>query len=137
MIKAVIATLILICSTNLWAATKQNGFKVETTFDYHNSGKEIKSQSTFILAKENKTWTTLIEPKSGVALLGRVVKSDKKSLHFEYIVVDTTKNNAVISTPAIIANLGEKAEITVGSNAEQDKVAISLLATETEYTNKQ
>ena len=134
--KHLIALFLLICSTNLWAVPKQTGFKIETAFDYRNSGKKITSQSTFILAKDHNTWTTLTEPKSGVALLGRVVKSEEKSLHFEYIVVDTTKNNAVISTPAIIANLGEKAEITVGSNADQEKVAISLLATETEYTSK-
>lgn len=137
MTKAFIAVVLLISSTNLWGAQNQKGFKIETNFDYQNSGKEIKSQSTFILAKDNKIWTSLTEPKNGVALLGRVVKSDKKSLHFEYIVIDTTKNNAVISTPAIIANLGEKAEITVGSNSDQEKVAISLLATETEYTTKQ
>lgn len=131
-----IGLLLLICSTNLWAAPKQMGFKIETALDYQNSGKEIKSQSTFILAKDSKIWTTLTEPKNGVALLGRVVKSDEKSLHFEYIVVDTTKSNVIISTPAINANFGEKAEITVGSDADQEKVTISLLATETTYTSK-
>lgn len=86
------------------------------------------------MAEDNKGWTTLTEPKNGVALLGRVVKSDKETLQFEYIVVDTTKNNVVISTPAIIAKLGEKAEITVGT--ETEKVAISLLATPNEYSAK-
>ncbi len=133
--KHFIALLFLTCSTNLWAAPKQMGFRIESAFSYQKSGQMIKSQSDFILAEESKIWTTLIEPKNGVAVLGRVVKADKKSLHIEYLVVDTTKSNAVISTPEIITNFGEKAEITMGSDADPVKVVISLLATQTEFTS--
>lgn len=136
MIKVIITILLLMSSTQLWGAQSQQGFKIDTHFEFKNSDKDIKAQSTFILAKDNNTWTTLTEPEEGVVLLGRVVKSEKKSLHIEYIVIDTTQSPAVISTPAFVANLGERAEITAGSKADQKKVAISLLATETEYTNK-
>ena len=114
----------------------QKGFKIDTQFDFQIDQKKVASKSTFILPENNKTWTSLTEPKNGVALLGRVVKSDKDSLHLEYIVVDTTSKNVVISTPAIVARLGEKAEISLGSDSSKDKVAISLLAVPTEYTEK-
>jgi type II secretory pathway component GspD/PulD (secretin) len=122
------------CFSSIAATDMNKGFKVETQFNYSKNGEKIASNSSFILAENNKTWNTLAEPKNGVALLGRIVKSDKATLQLEYIVVDTTKNNAVISTPAIIAKLGEKAEITVGTDTET--VAISLLATATEYSTK-
>jgi hypothetical protein len=122
----------LVCLNSVAETNINKGFKVETHFDYSNNGKKIASKNSFILAEDNKTWNTLAEPKNGVALLGRIVKSDKTTLQLEYIVVDTTKNNAVISTPAIIAKWGKKAELTIEAGAET--VAISLLATPTEYS---
>ncbi len=110
------------------------GFKIETQFEYSNNDKSMTSKGEFILAENNKSWTTLTEPKNGVALLGRVAKSDKTGLRFEYIVVDTTKNNAVISTPMIITKMGQKAEVTMST--ETEKIVISLLATPTEYSIK-
>lgn len=127
-------TMFSLClaSANLNAAPKKTGYLIKSDFAFTTSGKEIKSQSEFIMSEDNKIWTSLVEPKNGVALLGRIVKTDKDAIHMEYIVVDITRPNVVISTPSIIARLGEKAEMSVNGNSEEVKVG--LLAKKTEYT---
>ena len=107
------------------------GFLIKTVFDYQAKEKTSKSEATLILDAKNKTWTTLLPPKNGIALLGRLAESDSKSIQMEYIVVDTNQNNAVISTPRITALLGETASIELGTSGE--KVMVSLLATATTY----
>jgi hypothetical protein len=116
-------------------AVEQKGFLVKTAFEYQAKNKTSKSESTFILDAKNKGWTTLTEPKDGIALLGRVTSSDAKSLQMEYIVVDTNQKNAVISTPAIQALLGKAANIEVGQ-PNGEKVRVSLLAEPTKYMKK-
>lgn len=128
----ILISITFLCFSSVTATYKSKGFKMETQFNYSNNEVKVASKSSIILDENNKTWNTLTEPKKGVALLGRIVKSDKTTLQLEYIIVNTTKNNAVVSTPAIIAILGEKAEINVGTNHET--VVISLLATPTEYS---
>jgi hypothetical protein len=135
--RCLLGLTVVFFSMQSFAKEVQNGFKIESEFTYESSLKKMKSKSEFILAANHKAWTTLAQPKDGVALLGRVTSSDKKSISLEYIVVDTSQANAVISTPAIIARLGEKAQIEVGSNDSKEKVVVSLLATRTEYTIKQ
>ena len=119
-------------SVSVHAATKKTGYLIKSNFTLTASGKQMKSQSEFIMSEDNKTWTSLVEAKNGVALLGRIVKTEKDAIHMEYIIVDTTRPNVVISTPSIIARLGEQAEISVGGNT--DEVKVSLLAKKTEYT---
>lgn len=115
-------------------AKVQKGLKVDTQFSYSENGKKQSTKSTMIIAADNKTWNTLTEPKEGVALLGRVTQVDQNSIQMEYIVVDTKKNNAVISTPMMIAKPGQTSEITIGESTDQ--IAITFLGTPTEYKVK-
>jgi hypothetical protein len=78
--------------------------------------------------------TSLTEPKGGVALLGRMVEADAKSLHMEYMVVDTNQKNAITSTPAIVALLKEPASVGMENN-DGGKATVGILATPTEYTS--
>jgi type II secretory pathway component GspD/PulD (secretin) len=112
-------------------ASEHKGFLIKTEFNYQGKNKGAKSESSFVLDSSNKSWTTLATPKDGIALLGRVASNDTKFLEMEYIVVDTNEKNAVISTPAIRAKLGEVARIKVGSS-ELESVQVSLLATPAE-----
>lgn len=116
-------------------SAKQTGYLVKTVFEYQDKNKTSKSESSFIIDAKNNAWTTLTEPKDGIALLGRVATSDSDSLRMEYIVVDTNQKNAVISTPAIYAVLGEPAKIEVGES-DGKKVSVSILAKPTEYKSK-
>lgn len=125
----VLATLALHAQA---ASETRNGLLIKTSFTYESEGKSSKSESSFILDEQNKAWTNLVPPKNGVALLGRMVSKSAGNLHMEYIVVDTTKGNSVISTPAIVAMLGEPAE--VGMTAPNGPtIAVGLLATPTTY----
>jgi len=110
---------------------ESKGFLIKTAFEYQAKKTTFKSEATFILDEKNKAWTTLIPPKDGIALLGRLIGSDARSIHMEYIVVNTNQKNAVISTPGINANLGETASIEIGTDS--DKVIVGLLATPTTY----
>ena len=95
----------------LWAKTNLPGYLIKSNLVFTSSGKEVKTEGEFILSKDNKTWTSLTKVRDGVTLLGKIVAADGNSIHLEYIVIDTSKASAVISTPAILAKLGETAEI--------------------------
>ena len=120
-------------SLPLFAATPNKGYKIETEFSYSQNGHTTHSKSEFILAKETKTWTTLTKPKDGVVLLARIVSQKEPSIGLEYIVVDTKQENAVVSTPMILATLGERSEISVGMTDTNSEVKIGLKAESTEY----
>ncbi|MBI1862416.1 MAG: hypothetical protein HYR96_16000 [Deltaproteobacteria bacterium] len=109
----------------------ENGFLIKTVLSYTSSSGVIESEREFILPKNNTSWNTLVDPKNGVALIGRLVKSDKKSIHIEYMILDTKKANAIISTPSIAALLGESAEI--GTQTDTEQISIKFLASRTEY----
>lgn len=112
----------------------QQGFLIKSELVYTANGEEIKSNREFILPQNNKSWNTLVDPKNGVAVLGRMVKADQKSIHLEYMIVDTKKPNAIISTPSIGALLGENAEISTKGDTEQ--FTIKLLASRTDFTSE-
>lgn len=77
-----------------------------------------------------QAWSAV--PQNGVTLLGRIVSAKKKSLHLEYMVVDSTRDNVVIDSPALIALIGEKAQVEM--TGEKEKVSVSLLANPAVYT---
>ena len=114
------------------AVQKQNGFLLKTIFEYKANNKITKSESSFILDAKNKTWTTLTPPKDGITLLGRMMDSNAKSIGFEYIVVNTNEKNSVISTPQMIARIGENATLEMNI-PNKEKISISLMASPTEY----
>ncbi|OFZ53401.1 MAG: hypothetical protein A2428_10035 [Bdellovibrionales bacterium RIFOXYC1_FULL_54_43] len=107
------------------------GFLIQTELAYESNSKEIKTGKEFILPESNRTWTPLTTPKDGVTLLGRLTEVKPDTIKMEYILVDTRTDNAVISTPAIIAPLNEKAEI--GMNSDKSKVSVSLKAKRTTF----
>lgn len=112
--------------------SKESGYLFETQFEVKTGNKTVTSTSKIVVPKGSKHWTTLTEPKKGIALLGRIMTQTDKTIGMEYIVVDTTKKNAVLSTPQIVTNLGQKAEIS--SFDGKERVKITLTATETEFT---
>lgn len=122
--------------SNGFAAEKLDGYLVDTTFQYKMGERSGRAQSKIIFAKDNTTWNNLVKPSKDVALLGRMVKGDKQQIHMEYIVVDTSRANAIVSTPAIITELGETAEVMVGTSDAPEKIAIKLVATPTKYETK-
>ena len=116
------------------AGIKQTGLKIDTTFAYHSKVQNFKTSGSFVLVENYKGWTTLIPPKEGIALLGKVANRRADTVELEYIVIDTSKNFAVISTPGIVTRLDSKAEMTVAGDNEE--IQVSLLATQVEYETK-
>lgn len=107
------------------------GFLIQTELAYESNSHEIKTGKELILPESNRTWTPLTTPKDGVTLLGRLAEVRPDTIKMEYILVDTRIESAVISTPAIIARLNEKAEI--GMNSDKSKVSVSLKAKRTTF----
>ncbi len=62
--------------------------------------------------------------------VNKTVLDGKPALHMEFVVgeVDRFGNKAIISTPKIIANVGEKSTIILGSAANGKKLIFSALA---------
>jgi hypothetical protein len=131
--KFIAALLLGLTAQTSFAAAQAKGFAIKTQFQYSDAKKKIDTQKTFMLDEKSTTWNTMADPKDGIALLGRLVKSEKDALQFEYIVVDTTRDNSIISTPVMITKPGVEAKISLGS--EKEKVTIALKATPTDYTH--
>lgn len=132
-----IIALALLASTTSLAATKkaeEAGYLIQSNLTYQTSEGVVETAREFILPESNKGWTALTAPKSGVVLLGKLAKADLKTIHMEYMLVDTRNDSSVVSTPAIIARLGEEAKVTV--EGDKDKVAISLTAKRTKFRSQ-
>jgi hypothetical protein len=131
----VISLIVLIGSVALSAPMK-SGYLIKTNLTYKSiKGRPINSTKEFVLPSDNHKWLTLTEFNEGVVLLGRMIKADRKSIHMEYLLVDGNKKpNGVISTPSIISNLNETAEVSVGGNNNSPDLSISLLAKETTFS---
>ena len=131
---------ILILSSLTYAAIPhkkipQQGYLIKSEFIHIDHGKETKMEKEFILAKNNKSWTTLVPTKNGLTLLGRMVKSDQKTIEMEYILLDTKRTHSVLSTPSIAALLGEQSQIGLQTDTEQS--TIKLFAKWVDYTSTQ
>jgi len=131
--------LALLITVSAYASPeKRNGFLIKSDLNYSYGDKQVKKSQEFIMDDSLNSWTTLTDLKGGVLLLGKRVKADKETIHMEFIVVDTNKTpNGVLSTPSIIARLGEPAHITIEGNREnkKEKIAFTLTATRTEYNS--
>ena len=130
--KLMIMTCYLFLSTSLIAAPKKIGYLIKSDLVFASAGKEIKTQGEYILPEDKKQWTSLVEAKNGVTLLGKLVSVEKDIIRLDYIVVDTRKSNAVVSMPSMIVKLGEAAEIATEQNSE--KIKVQILAKKTEFT---
>jgi hypothetical protein len=114
------------------AAPKKIGYLLKSDLVFTSAGKEIKAHGEFILPEDNSNWTSLVETKDGVTLLGKLVSIEKDVMHLDYIVVDTKRTNAVVSMPSVLVKLGEAAEVTTEQNSE--KIKVTILAKKTDFT---
>ena len=132
--KTILFVLTFCCFANAVDSTTQGlhqGFLIKSELIYTVNGAEMKSHRELILSNKNRSWNTLVNAKDGIALLGKILRSDHKSIQVEYLLVDTNQANAVITTPSIMALLGEKTEISAKSDVLE--FTVKLLATKTDY----
>jgi hypothetical protein len=117
-----------------FAATQENGFSIESSLTYKSDNKTVTTSDELILPIDSRHWVSLISPKDGVSVLGKLVTSTPTTVHIEYIVLDNSKKpNNIISTPSIVSKLGEKAEIKIEG---PESVKISLLARPIQFESK-
>ena len=112
----------------------KRGYSIQTELKYQTDGKSVSTTKEFVLSRDSKAWVNLVTPEKGVTLLGRLVQDTGKAFKVEYIVIDTAREDAVVTIPSMHATLGEKAKVKI--DAKDLKVSISLLAKETNFYNK-
>ncbi len=110
-----------------FANSDRSGYLLKTELSYEAGSQKVDTSSVVVLAAANNAWTQLSASKEGVLLLGRLVDLKGKNIHMEYLLLDTRRENKVVSTPAIIATLGQKA--TFEARDGKEKVTVSLTAT--------
>jgi hypothetical protein len=109
-------------------AADAKGFYLKTAFEYQTGEKTTKTENTSVLDANYKGWTTLVPPKDGVTLLGKLIENENKTVQVEYMVIDTNRPNALVSTPSVIARPGEAAHIESVDSRGQ-RVSVQLIAT--------
>jgi hypothetical protein len=125
-------TLLLICPLVLASiahgkAADAKGFYLKTAFEYQSGDKTTKTESASVLDANYKGWTTLVPPKDGVTLLGKLVENENKTIQVEYMVIDTNRPNALVSSPSVVAKVGESA--TIESQDNRGRVSVQMVAT--------
>ncbi len=109
-------------------AVDAKGFYLKTAFEYQTADKITKAETTQMLDSNYKGWTTLIPPKDGVTLLGKLAEGENKTINVEYMVIDTNRPNALVSSPSVVARIGESARIETADSRGQ-RVSVQLIAT--------
>jgi hypothetical protein len=109
-------------------AVDAKGFYLKTAFEYQTADKTTKTETTSMLDSSYKGWTTLVPPKDGVTLLGKLAEGENKTLNVEYMVIDTNRQNTIVSTSSVIAKIGESAKIETADSRGQ-RVSVQLVAT--------
>lgn len=124
----------IVISLNVFSNTKLNGYKLATKLSFNSSSKLISTESEVIIPKNNKSWIPLTKTASGMTVLGKISKVNKKNMSLEYIVLNTNESPSVIVTSASLdVKLGEKAEISMES--EKNKINLATQANEVEYSS--
>lgn len=127
---ALVMALTGLCQISFAAEPK--GYLITTSFEYQIANKTTKSESTIILDMENpQRWNTLVPPRNGVSLLGKLVAIEGDSLTMEYLVVDANRGDAIISSPSIVATVGKEATTETASKSERVLVGIKAIPTKT------
>jgi hypothetical protein len=106
--------------------------ELKTDFQYQSDKKAFQTKTTTFIPANSHHWIALTKSINGVVVLGRVSNNENKAVKIEYILVNTEKDNAVISAPVIIANLEQRADLKVDGKSEI--IQISALAHETTRT---
>lgn len=109
---------------------KKHDYLVKVQFSYSDTNKNFQTHHELIVNEDNQDWIPLTTGKQGVALIGKLHKTEKGIFTTEFMVVDTASVPVLIQNMGIVGQLGKTSEIN--SDYHQQKVKISLLAIPTE-----
>lgn len=108
------------------SATLEKGVILKTSFEYKTNENSVKTEKRVFLADRESKWVNLSHPRDGVVLLGRMLKHDQANLEMEYLIVDTNRTDAVLTTPSITTPIGKKSIINLDRPSE--KITLSLIS---------
>jgi hypothetical protein len=127
--------VITLVSLHVFAAEigkSEKGFLLKTSLAYTQNKATTKSESTFILDENNKSWATLVPEKDGLTVLGRMLAHDAKSISMEYLVLDLKRPQSVIAAQKIVNVFDSQAMVESGLETGE-KIALAMTATPTDY----
>lgn len=104
---------------------------IATNFEMKTAKTTINTSGTMIVDPTKPQWITLVPPKDGVALLGRVAKLVGKVATMEFMVVDTNQTEAMTSNAKIVAKLGQQAQISQGPTDSDPTLKIAVTVEKT------
>lgn len=108
-----------------------NNVTIATNFEMKTKKTTINTSGTMIVDPSKAQWITLVPPKDGVALLGRVAKLEGKTATMEFMVIDTNQTEALKSNAKIVARLGEQAQIAQGPTESEPTLKIAVTVEKT------
>ena len=102
-----------------------SGLIIEANFKYEAAKKRLTTRRKVFLDRGQHTWFNLTLPKEGVLLLARMITRDETKVSMEYLIIDTDRADAILSTEAINTPLNEPTTITIDRSGE--KISLSIL----------
>ena len=82
---------------------------LKTELEYAGPKRRVKTVRTVHLSDEHSEWLSLTYPRDGVALVGRIKERGAGKVKFEYIIVDTSREDeGVISPPPLEVPIGQR-----------------------------
>jgi hypothetical protein len=132
--RSVFLSLFLLFPSSAYTDIPPESLTIQTQLTYRGpSKKDISVSKEMVIPIGNTQWLPLTDAKDQVVLLGRIAQTDGTALKVEYMLIDGhQKPSSVVSTPTILARLGEPAEISVADSKQKSNFSISLTAKKTE-----
>lgn len=122
---------IMVSGTALASIVPTKNVTIATNFQLKTAKSTIDSTGTLIVDPTKPQWVTLVPPKEGVALLGRVAKLEGKIATMEFMVIDTNQTEAMKSNSRIVAKLGQQAVIEQGPTKDDPTLKIAVTVEKT------
>jgi hypothetical protein len=128
---AVALLSVIVSTTGFASILPTKNVTIATNFMLKTAKSTIDTSGTMIIDPTKPRWVTLVPPKDGIALLGRVAKLEGKIATLEFMVVDTNKTEALQSNSSIVTELGKQAQIAQGPTADEPTMKIAVTVEKT------
>jgi hypothetical protein len=108
------------------SAQKEQFYDVSCKLSYIVGKNQISLEKEFQVPENSTEWTTFLRDSRGVLLLGKFSQKPEHTVAVEFLLIDPSKKEPVVTSPKLISKLGEKSEISVKTHPETVSIALKV-----------
>jgi hypothetical protein len=108
------------------SAQKEQFYDVSCKLTYVIGKNPISLEKEFQISENATEWTTFLRDSHGVLLLGKFAQKPEHTVAVEFLLIDPSKKEPVVTSPKLISKLGEKSEISVKTHPEPVSIVLKV-----------